>query len=66
MDTAGKQRVMTIMESLPDDISLEEIIYQLAFRAHVEEGLRDSAEGRTVPQEAVERKIAKWRQSGGL
>jgi predicted transcriptional regulator len=66
MDTKGKQRALAIMESLPDDISLDELIYQLAFRAHIEEGLRDSSQGRTVPHEAVERKVAEWRRSAGL
>ena len=66
METAGKQRALAIMESLPDDISLEELIYQLAFRAHVEGGLRDSAEGRTVPHAEVQRKVAEWRRSAGL
>ena len=66
MTQAGKQQALAIMESLPDDISLEELIYQLAFRAHIEEGLRDSAEGNTVPHETVERKVAEWRRSAGL
>lgn len=66
MDTDGKQRALAIMESLPDDISLKELIYQLAFRSHIEEGLRDSAEGRTVSHEEVKREVAGWRRSAGL
>jgi predicted transcriptional regulator len=66
MDTDGKRRALAIMEKLPDDISLEELIYQLAFIAHVEEGLRDSAEGRTVSHEEVKREVAEWRLSAGL
>jgi predicted transcriptional regulator len=66
MDTEGKQRALAIMEALPDDVSLEELIYQLAFRAHIEEGLRDSSAGRTVSHEAIEGKVAEWRRSAGL
>ena len=66
MDTQGKQRALGIIDSLPDDISLEELIYQLAFRAHIEEGLRDSAEGRTVSHGEVEREFAEWLESAGL
>jgi predicted transcriptional regulator len=66
MDTEGKQQALAIIDSLPDDVSLKELIYQLAFRAHVEEGLRDSAEGRTVSQEEVKREVAEWRRSAGL
>lgn len=66
MDTDGKQQALAIIDSLPDDVSLRELIYQLAFRAHVEEGLRDSAEGRTVSHEEVKREVAEWRRSAGL
>lgn len=66
MDTEGKQAAIAIINTLPDDISLDEVIYRLAFRAHVEEGLRDSVEGRTVPNEEIERKVAEWRRLAGL
>jgi predicted transcriptional regulator len=66
MDTEGKQRALAIIDSLPDDVSLQELIYQLAFRAHVEEGLRDSAEGRTFSHEEVKLEVAECRQTAGL
>jgi predicted transcriptional regulator len=66
MDTEGKQKALAIIESLPDDVSMQELIYQLAFRAHIEEGLRDSAAGRTVSHEEVKREVTEWRRSAGL
>jgi predicted transcriptional regulator len=65
METANKQWAMAVMESLPDDMPFEELVYQLVFRAHLQEGLQDIAEGRTVPQEEVEREFAKWLKSAG-
>ena len=49
-----------ILESLPEDASLEEIQYQIYVRQKVDRGLKDLEEGRTVTQEEAERRMAKW------
>ena len=66
MNSPVKETAHAIIDELPDDVSFEELVYQLAFRAHVEEGLRDGEAGRTVPQEEIEREFAEWRRSAGL
>ena len=59
MKTA-KDEVREILESLPEDASLEEIQYRIYVRQKVDRGLKDLEEGRTVTQEEAERRMAKW------
>ena len=56
----AKQVAQEVLESLPDDCSLEDISYHLYVRARVEEGLHDLDEGRVVPHEQVMREAAEW------
>jgi len=59
MPTA-KNDVQRLLESLPDDVSLEEIQYHIYVRQKVEKGLQDAAEGRVVTQEEAEERMARW------
>jgi predicted transcriptional regulator len=65
VNAQAKQAAQQIIDSLPDDVSFDELVYQLVFRAHVEEGLRDLDEGRTVTHEEIEREFAEWLKSDG-
>jgi predicted transcriptional regulator len=58
-----KQDVLRIIEGMPDDASLEDILYELYLRAQVEAGLEDFRAGRTVSHDEVMREFAKWLQS---
>ena len=59
META-KEEVRRILNSLPDDTTLEEIQYRLYVRQAIAAGLRDVDQGRVVSQEEVERRMARW------
>jgi len=49
-----KQKILQVVERLPDTATLEDAIERLCFLAKVEEGLRQSDAGKTVPHaEAV-------------
>lgn len=49
-----KQKIVEVIERLPDTATLEDAIERLCFLAKVEEGLRQSDAGETVPHaEAV-------------
>ena len=65
MDVPAKQAAQQIIASLPDDVSLNELVYQIVFRMHVEEGLRDLEAGRTVSHEEIRREFAEWLESAG-
>ena len=55
-----KQVARQILDSLPDDCSLEEIQYRLYVRQMVEEGREDVRQGRLVSQEDIERDLERW------
>jgi predicted transcriptional regulator len=59
MPTA-KEEVRRLLDSIPDDVSYEDIQYHIYVREKVERGLEDVAEGRVVSQEEIERWMAKW------
>jgi len=55
-----KQQVQEILESLPEDASLEDIQYHIYVRQKIEQGLADVAAGRVISHEEVQRRLAKW------
>ncbi|MFQ5853560.1 MAG: hypothetical protein ACE5JU_23630 [Candidatus Binatia bacterium] len=59
META-KEEVRRILDSLPDDATLEDIQYRIYVRQAIAAGLRDVDQGRVVSQEEVERRMARW------
>lgn len=59
MNTA-KEEVRTILDNLPEDVTLEDIEYQIYVRRKVSQGLRDVEEGRVIDQEEVKRRMQKW------
>jgi len=51
-----KDEARRLIERLPEDVTWEDLQYEIYFRQAVEAGLKDSREGRTVsPQEARRR-----------
>lgn len=59
META-KEEVRRILDSLPDDATLEDIQYRIYVRQAIAAGLRDIDQGRVVTQEEVERRMSRW------
>jgi len=59
META-KQEVRRILDSLPDDATLEDIQYRIYVRQAIAAGVCDVDEGRVVSQEEVERRMSRW------
>src|SRR5574337_205413 len=55
-----KQAALRMIKHLPDDASLEDIMYELYFRQRVDRGLRELARGKTVSHTDVKRSLAKW------
>ena len=52
-----KQKILQAVEQLPDTATLEDAIERLCFLAKVEEGLRQSDAGETVPHAEAIRQI---------
>ncbi len=65
MPKGTKQAVLKMIERMPEQSSVEDIMYELYFRQRVDRGLKELAPGRTISHEQVKRGIAKWRKSAG-
>ncbi len=63
MDSNPKTTALRIIESMSDDASLEDIIYELLFRQRIDLGLEELRQGLTVSQDDVKRSLAQWLQS---
>jgi len=59
META-KEEVRRILESLPEDATLEDIQYRIYVRQAITSGLRDIEYRGVVSQEEVERRMSRW------
>lgn len=58
--TTAKDDVRDLLESLPDDSSLEDIQYHLYVRQKIQKGLEAAEAGRTITQEEAARRMARW------
>ncbi len=60
MQATIKQSVIEMIERLPDDSSVEDIMAELYFRQKVDEGLRQLDAGEGVEHEEARQRLAKW------
>jgi len=56
---SAKQEVQSLLETLPDNCSIEDIQYHLYVLEKVRRGLEDAKEGRVMSQEEVESRLGK-------
>jgi hypothetical protein len=59
MGTA-KEEVRRLLESLPDDASLEDVQYSIYVRERIERGRREASEDKLIPQDEVESRMRRW------
>jgi predicted transcriptional regulator len=59
MATSTKTEVLKMIDGMPENSSLDEIIYEIYFRKRVDRGLREMAKGKTVSHAEVESRA--WR-----
>ncbi|MEO8505371.1 MAG: hypothetical protein ABI609_15855 [Acidobacteriota bacterium] len=58
--TTAKEEALKLIETLPEDTSLEEILRELAFARMVERGLVDSDQGHTISQDEMAQRLDSW------
>ena len=56
----GKEEVRELLEKLPEDASLEDIQYHIYVRQKIQRGLKAARSGKVIPQEEVEKRLARW------
>ncbi len=57
MVQSSKQAALEIIQQMPEDASLEQIMYGLFFRERVDRGLKELAKGKTVSHDEVRRRL---------
>jgi predicted transcriptional regulator len=55
--TSLKNVAIERLKKLPDDVSLEDIMYEINFISQVVEGLKDAEQGNTITTEELLKKI---------
>jgi len=65
MDVSPKQVALKMIEQMPPDASLENIMYELYFRQRVDRGLQEFDAGKTISHQEMKKSLAKWLQSPG-
>jgi predicted transcriptional regulator len=57
-----KETVRDLLDRLPDNCTLQDVLYHLYVISEIEEGIRELDEGRRIPHEQVEQELRrKWR-----
>jgi len=55
-----KEKIIAVVESLPDDASYEEILRQLAFEEMLNRGLSDLRKGSIITNDEMKKRIVEW------
>ena len=55
-----KQEVLDLIRSLPESVTLDEIMAELYFKLQVDTGLRELDEGKGISHEEVQKRMGKW------
>ncbi|MCF6094750.1 hypothetical protein L1765_12340 [Microaerobacter geothermalis] len=55
-----KNEVIKIIQEMPDNVTMEDILYKLYVRARIEEGIKELDEGKGIPHEEAMERIFKW------
>jgi predicted transcriptional regulator len=55
-----KQDAIDVIEQLPDDVPMDEIVYRLYVVNRVRRGMQDVEAGRGVSSEELAREIEQW------
>jgi predicted transcriptional regulator len=61
-----KEATIKMVQSLPDDCTVEDIEYQLYVLSKILKGRKAAEEGRIVSHEEVRRRFGEWQESTGL
>ena len=55
-----KENVISMIKSMSQDVSIEDIMAELYFRYEVDQGIKQLDEGKGIPHEEIEKRMKKW------
>lgn len=56
----AKAQLIKLVEDLPEDMEIEDVLYRLALRDRLEAAEEDIREGRVLSEDEVKAEIARW------
>lgn len=65
-NVTAKDRVRDVLDQLPDDATLTEIVRAIAFSKMVETGLAQAEAGQLIEDQEVLKLVEAWEASAGL
>ena len=61
LNMAGvKEQVIHMINSLPEESSVDDIMAELYFKLQVDAGLKELDEGKGIPHDEVKKRLSKW------
>lgn len=58
--TGVKHQVIRMIEALPEEITVDDVMAELYFKQQVDAGLKELDEGKGIPHEEVEKRMSRW------
>jgi predicted transcriptional regulator len=55
-----KQQVIQMIQALPEEVTVDDIMAELYFKLQVDAGLKELDEEKGIPHEEVEKRMSKW------
>lgn len=56
----AKDRIVEIMQDLPDDVTYEDALYEIYVAFKIERGLEQADSGEGIPHEEAKQRFAEW------
>jgi hypothetical protein len=56
----AKDQVRQLLDSLPDDASLEDVQYSIYVRERIERARNEASEGKLIDEDEIERRMGRW------
>ena len=57
-----KEELISYLQTLPDEVTLEDVMYHLYVRKKIQQGLEDGKAGRTYTHEEMKEIIKSWKK----
>lgn len=54
--TELKKEMKSLLEDLPEDAGWDDVMYRIYVRQSIEQGLKDSEQGKVIPHEEIKKK----------
>ncbi|MBI4548267.1 MAG: hypothetical protein HY707_09820 [Ignavibacteriae bacterium] len=55
-----KQATLKMLRNLRDDVTYEDIMYELYVMQKIENGMKQIMQGKTIPHDEVKKRLKKW------